>query len=65
MRVCVSHHNTFPLHGYYTANITYWMDTLSSQSLKQLTVDGLLNRHLLLSLNNSPTHLSLVGKAER
>ena len=46
-------------------NITLWRDTLSTESLKQLTVDGLLNRHLLLSLKNSPADISLVDKAKK
>ena len=46
-------------------NITIWRDTLSSESLKQLAVDGLLNRHLLLSLKNSPPDISLVDKAQK
>ena len=46
-------------------NITIWKETLSSESLKQLAVDGLLNRHLLLSLKNSPPDNSLVDKAQK
>ena len=37
----------------------------TSESLKQLAVDGLLNRHLLLSLKNSPPDISLVDKAQK
>ena len=38
---------------------------LPAQSLMQLAVEGLLKRHLLFSLKNSPPEISLVNKAEK
>ena len=36
------------------SNITCWEGLLSSASIQQLSVDGLVNRYLLLSLQNCP-----------
>ena len=37
---------------------------MSIRSLQQLAVDGLVNRHLLLSLKNSPVDISLADEAK-
>ena len=37
---------------------------LPAQSLMQLAVEGLLKRHLLFSLKNSPPEISLLNKTE-
>ena len=43
-------------------NITSWEGVLSCEAVQQLSVDGLLNRYLLLSLQNCPVDASTVKK---
>lgn len=45
-------------------NITEWAGLLAPDTLQELVLDGLVNRYLLLSLQNSPTSPLSVSKAE-
>ena len=46
------------------SNITCWEGLLSSASIQQLSVDGLVNRYLLLSLQNCPIDNYTVEKTK-
>ena len=46
------------------SNITCWGGLLSSASIQQLSVDGIVNRYLLLSLQNCPIDNYTVEKTK-
>ena len=45
-------------------NVTQWTGLVAPDTLQEVVLDGLLNRYLLLSLQNSPPGLLSLRKAE-
>jgi len=45
-------------------NITLWSGLLAPDTLQEMVLDGLLNRYLVMSLQNSPPSHLAIAKSE-
>jgi len=45
-------------------NITLWSGLLAPDTLQEMVLDGLLNRNLVMSLQNSPPSHLAIAKSE-